>query len=61
MKIHRWQPTGFSPCGRWLDDVAWNEGKVLQDGVTCLARNQATTLTGHFPPRPHPIKETPHV
>ncbi len=59
MKVHRWQPTGFTPCGRALESVVWNAGKMLQDSVTCKTCNRANTLTGHFPPRPHPSKEVP--
>jgi hypothetical protein len=61
MKIHRWQPTGFTPCGRPLESVVWNEDEMLQKGVTCLVCNCANTLSSLFPPRPHPIKEKPSV
>ena len=56
MKIHRWQPTGLTPCGRTLAFVTWNEGEILQEGVTCLVCNRANTLSSMFPPRPHPAK-----
>lgn len=41
--IHRWQPTGKSPCGRDLSKVAFNEGQYLSEGVTCRACKAAKT------------------
>ena len=34
-KMHRWQPTGHTPCGEKVDDVKTNLGYYLMDGVTC--------------------------
>lgn len=43
-KVHRWQPTGKTPCGRKVSDVQTNVGHYLSDGVTCEACHRATTL-----------------
>ena len=59
MKVHRWQPTGFAPCGRALKSIVWNEQQMLDDGVTCSACKRSKTRVGYFPPRPHPAKEVP--
>lgn len=56
-KIHRWQPTLHTPCGRLLADVQWNEGRVLSEGVTCIACNRASTLVS-LGLRPHPARAT---
>jgi hypothetical protein len=34
-KIHRWQITGYTPCGRKITAVTTNTGRYLNDGVTC--------------------------
>ena len=53
MKIHRWQPTGYSPCGRKLVMVAWNEGQTLDYGVTCEAcKRNPTRVSLGFGPAP---------
>lgn len=44
MTVHRWQPTGKTPCGRDVKSVTTNIGRVLSDGVTCRACKRATTL-----------------
>lgn len=33
--VHRWQPTGYTPCGRKVDSVFTNIGRYLSEGVTC--------------------------
>lgn len=51
--VHRWQPGGLTPCGLRLAEVAWNEGRVLDEGVTCkrcLAANERVSRGVH----PHP-------
>ena len=57
MKVHRWQPTGFAPCGRSLESIVWNEGKMLDDGVTCATCKRSFSRCALFPPRPHPVKD----
>lgn len=42
--VHRWQPTGKTPCGRKVGSVAVNLGWHLSNGVTCKACNGAKTL-----------------
>ena len=38
MKVHRWQPTGKTPCGRIIDAATpVNWGKSFDDGVTCVS------------------------
>jgi hypothetical protein len=44
MKVHRWQPTGRTPCGKRTDDIVTNMGYYLSDGVTCKACLRASTL-----------------
>lgn len=56
MKVHRWQPTGMTPCGLRLEDVQWNEGQMLSEGVTCLRCSRAKTIVSYVPPLPHPTK-----
>ncbi len=36
-KIHRWQPTGKTPCGRDVTKVHVNGGRPGDNGVTCVA------------------------
>ena len=57
--IHRWQPTGFTPCGLRLDCVEFNEGQHLSDGVTCGRCLRATTLVSYLgrPYAPRRIRE----
>ena len=43
MKVHRWQPTGYTPCGRKIDTVTTNIRRPLDDGVTCQACKNAKT------------------
>jgi len=54
--VHRWQPTGFTPCGRSLKTVAWNEGRVLSDGVTCKTCKRANTFVS-LGMKPHPARD----
>ena len=36
MKIHRWQPSGYTPCGRLITSkLRVNIGYYLSNGVTC--------------------------
>lgn len=35
MVVHRWQPTGLTPCGLRTDAVRTNTGRVGDAGVTC--------------------------
>jgi len=44
MKVHRWQPSGKTPCGRNIADVQTNIGYYLSDGVTCESCHKATTF-----------------
>ena len=46
--IHRWQPTGYTPCGRMVETVATNLGRYLSEGVTCKVCNCANTLVSVF-------------
>jgi hypothetical protein len=39
--VHRWQPTGMTPCGREVSKVKTNLGYYLSDGVTCKHCNRA--------------------
>lgn len=51
--VHRYQPTGLTPCGLELDAVAYNEGQRHDEGVTCrrcLAAGERALSHG----RPHP-------
>lgn len=43
-KIHRWQPTGFTPCGYNVQKVHTNIGHFLSDGVTCERCHSARSL-----------------
>lgn len=43
-KVHRWQPTGKTPCGREVSEVQTNTGYYLSDGVTCKTCHQAKIL-----------------
>ena len=42
-KIHRWQPTGRTPCGRTIATVKTTVGRYLSDGVTCRVCETAHT------------------
>ena len=42
--VHRWQPTGYTPCGRRVGSVVTNVGHYLSDGVTCKVCKKATTF-----------------
>jgi hypothetical protein len=42
--VHRWQPTGWTPCGREVADVKTNVGYYLSDGVTCKVCNRANSF-----------------
>lgn len=47
--VHRWQPTGKTPCGRVIDHrIFTNTGRYLSDGVTCRVCRRATTLVVIF-------------
>jgi len=43
-KVHRWQPTGKTPCGRNVIEVQTNVGYYLSTGVTCENCRRTTTL-----------------
>lgn len=63
--IHRWQPTGRTPCGLVIGKVPTNHGSVLSEGVTCQRCLRATTTVSWFPggrnadPHRSPPKEAP--
>lgn len=40
-KVHRWQPTLETPCGRGVNTVTTNKGRPFDEGVTCLACKKA--------------------
>lgn len=51
--VHRWQPTGKTPCGRFISPaIVTNTGRYLNDGVTCRACKRARTLVSIYG-RPH--------
>ena len=41
-KIHRWQPNGFTACGRLEETVTTNVGQYGDVGVTCEVCLRAT-------------------
>lgn len=42
-KTHRWQPTGYTTCGRRITPaLAVNLGRFLDDGVTCAVCRRST-------------------
>lgn len=47
--VHRWQPTGKTPCGRVISPaIVTNTGRYLSNGVTCRSCRRATTLVSIF-------------
>lgn len=45
-KVHRWQITGWTTCGREIVKVTTNMGRYLDDGVTCLSCQRAKSRMG---------------
>ena len=41
--VHRWEPFGKTSCGRPVERVATNVGRVLSKGVTCKACGRAAS------------------
>lgn len=39
--VHRWQPIGYTPCGREIAKVRTNIGYHLSDGATCKVCRRA--------------------
>jgi hypothetical protein len=51
--VHRWQPTGKTPCGRDVKTVLTNYGHTLSEGVTCKSCKRAAALVSLLGERWH--------